>query len=441
MADYISNYTGAEIDDAVGKASTIPQFTQSDANKVLTVNSTGNGFKYTTPASGGGDGVDLSDLNTLYSSDTLSRSFLIKYTNGATYEDEIGWTNGFAPTGGSGEFGKFLMIWNSQGDDSNLDYYTILEDFYSSSVSPNAPLLIKEESYGNEVTRKIDYGTPEMFVPDVTASDNGKVLTVVSHTDEYDNTNYIPSWETPNGLPVFDTRDANKMLAVTSCYNSELGEYECSAEWVSVGEFVPSVNGACGDYVVLKHGGSDTAYLEDTTSTILDRLENSWAGSNHTSNIGKFLAVVPCGEMEDGHYHNSSLAWQTITISGGVPAYDQALNRETLVVSTCGGDPHLLWDYVIPPCGDSELGNFLTVEYVGGFDSYAPQWTSGQLAPLSVQADVGKVLAVVSHTDQYDDTSYIPSWVNIFPNYSVSDIGKTLQVISDGNGGCELAWV
>ena len=70
MADYVSKYTGSEVDGILDEAIELPQSTNNDAGKVLTINSTGEPV-WRTPSNGGIDTTGAQDGNYLkYSEDS-----------------------------------------------------------------------------------------------------------------------------------------------------------------------------------------------------------------------------------------------------------------------------------------------------------------------------------------------------------------------------------
>lgn len=371
MADYISNYTGQEIDDAVGKASNLPSFIAADANKVLAVNSTGNGLKYTTPASGGG--VDLSQIST---GQVRESSYVLTLD-----DDTLTWSS-IIPSWGCGEVDCVLTIaeddagglaWTSRYPSYNTwgsDDHKVLALDYNTPDWAVAPVLFSNEcaskigqipklkqtiihGYNKDTYEySFEWVNPDAL-PSYTSDDTNKVLTVFQANGEVD-VGWIDINDLDiNFLPVWDSDDEGKALQVIASDGYYL------ARWSKNGLVPPSNISGMG-LVIEENSSIDVV---DPTYYIPMWLSKAWAGEN-TDNVNSFLAVVPSGP-----------------------------------------------------------------------DSTSLTWMEGQIVPLATESDLGKVLKVVSHTDSYDNTSYMPSWETLSTPASIpSTVGcGEYFVLRDGS--------
>lgn len=232
-------------------------------------------------------------------------------------------------------------------------------------------------------------------IPDWSSSDNGKVLTIVEDSGEYN-----PSWENVDSLPPFSGSDTGRVLTVVE---SSVG-YEYEARWMP-----PSGGG----------GGSDVP-------------------SHDLSDSGKVLGVNDYGNLEwtDTVLHTPS---------------SSPNNGQSLVYNSA--DDALSWEYVLPELDPwySNTGKVLMIN-----ESGAPEWLEPEKLPDYSYLNAGEVLtadgngglmwdyAIPGTSGHWENgieflaaTSTGAAWANPFPNYDSSDAGRVLAVNEYGS----LEWV
>lgn len=373
MANYVSEYTGAQIDGAIGKANSIPAITENDEDKVLIVNSTGDGLKYSASVVPNFRPCGASVL--VKSEDNLGNTV-------------IGWAE-ILPTGGCGSAGGYLRY-------SETD---------SGTVTWSDPLPALHEADLNDV---IGYHYEV-------------------HNDEgYSSLEWVP------GLPTIDSHDGGKFLALNNC------QYGSKPEWVdppAVGVTIPTTS-ACGDHLPIARNNS--VRLEEPADYISSTLEVAWGVIEHSN---KFLAVVPCGyDEETERWRNYNLVWTDVFLPNA-PATGNTTPYVYATYNTGGKANWQAGHYVPEPGG---LNKVLVV--AGSCGVYYPEWEDGYPVPEGSSNELNKVLTITSTYDiETDETYYYPIWtnpstLNFLPQYTVSDIGKKLTIISDGNNGAMLAW-
>lgn len=193
MANYVSNYTGQQIDTILTKADTIPSPTAQDVNKILSVGQ--NGIEW-IENNGGSNSSELPEYD-------LAESGKILAVTSENGEPELTWENYTPIPDAKNKQGKILKVTNDNG---TLAWQTENTGIPSYSDSDEGKVLGILNYAATWITNKGN-GSSSSLTPN---SEEGLLATVYNNESHEYELNWIEK------IPTYDSNDLGKILAISS---------------------------------------------------------------------------------------------------------------------------------------------------------------------------------------------------------------------------------
>lgn len=435
MADYVSKYTGSEVDGILDEAIELPQSSYADEGKILTVNSTGEpvwadkinidtslkdieGFstnKYLRAV--GGTAVpewtdwDIPDYSGVGQGSILT---VESCWNG---ENKLVWNDTYT-TANDGQYLKYSsntgIVWDNPIDISSASDGDVLK--YSSSTGPiwgslSGELPVHHNSnYNNSILIIDNYGDVNWCQPQVEGSD-GDFL-------RYSENRGI-IWDNP--LDTSEASEGQFLKYTGDTHDLEWGD-PIDTSGASDGDVLKydQYNGIIWDTPIDTDGASEGEFLKygfnglEWDKPIDTSNANNGEVLKYSSNTGIMWGnPLDTSGADDGevlkYSSNTGIMWGSV--SGTLPEYN---GDGTVLLTMASGNP-----------------DWLTVEDLNILPMYVADSYEGN--------DCDKVLTVDYNAEdglswRYPEDMVLPSYDH---EYNSSDSGKVLTVLNNGH----LGWV